>query len=156
MVGKHGHRSNVPVASLLGSYRRMMYVPCSDSMTTQLEIKFAGENRSANHVTIVVSALMLDRSVDDVKPTLELYAEFIESQNLIIDKHELGKQKWLSVWTSSILTSISFTTIDALTTASAYGSFFSLEKNFLEIHYVHREIEGVVSAVRASPPYHLS
>ena len=52
-------------------------VPFLGSMITQLETKFAGHDSSS-----------MSRSVDDVKPTLELYAEFIINSNSLIAELE--------------------------------------------------------------------
>jgi len=103
------------------------------------------------HITTIVPAFLLSRSVDDVKPALELYADFIASQNVVLAEMELWKQKWVSVSASTIPTVIPSTPIDALnccqeaifpnvyvlltiacilpvTTASAERSFSSLRR----------------------------
>ena len=151
LVGRQCHRSNVPAASPLEYYRRTVYIPFIDSMITQLETKFAGHNSSVYHITNVVPAFLLSRSVDDVKPALELYVDFIDSQNVVLAELELWKQKWLSVSTSTVPSIIPSTAIDALnscqksifpnvytlltiactlpvTTASAERSFSSLRR----------------------------
>ena len=114
-------------------------------MIAQLETKFAGPHNN------VVPAFLLSRSVDDVKPALELYVYFIDSQNVVLAELELWKQKWLSVSTSTVTSIIPSTAIDALnscqrsifpnvytlltiactlpvTTASAERSFSSLRR----------------------------
>jgi len=151
LVGRQCHRSNVPAASPLEYYRRTVYIPFMDSMITQLETKFAGQNSSVYHITNVVPAFLLIRSVDDDKPSLQLYADFIDSQNVVLAELELWKQKWLSVSASTVPSTIPSTAIDALnscqksifpnvhtlltiactlpvTTASAERSFSSLRR----------------------------
>ena len=127
-----------------------MYIPFIDCMM-QLETKFAGHNSSVYYISNVVPSFLLIRTVDDVKPALELYADFIDSQNVVLAELELWKQKWLSVSASSVPSTIPSTAIDALnscqksifpnvhtlltiactlpvTTASAERSFSSLRR----------------------------
>lgn len=120
-------------------------------MIAQLETRYAGHNSSVYHITTIVPAFLLSRSVDDVKPALELYADFIDSQNVVLAEMKLWKQKWVSVSASTVPTVIPSTSIDALnccqeaifpnvyvlltiartlpvTTASAERSFSSLRR----------------------------
>lgn len=83
-------------------------------MIAQLETRYAGHNSSVYHITTIVPAFLLSRSVDDVKPALELYADFIDSQNVVLAEMKLWKQKWVSVSASTIPTVIPSTSIDAL------------------------------------------
>ena len=63
-------------------------------MIAQLETRHAGHNSYVYHITTIVPAFLLSRSVDDVKPTSELYADFIDSQNVVLAEMELWKQKF--------------------------------------------------------------
>jgi hypothetical protein len=83
-------------------------------MIAQLETKLQVITVLCRHITTIVPAFLLSRSVDDVKPALELYAEFIDSQNVVLAEMELWKQKWVSVSASTIPTVIPSTAIDAL------------------------------------------
>jgi len=97
LVGKQRHRENVPASTPEEYFRRTIYIPFLDSMILQLESRFSGHNKAMYSLSSLIPAFITCRTIDDLIPSLETYAAFIDDVSAVTGEFELWKRKWSSI-----------------------------------------------------------
>ncbi|KAL5496899.1 hypothetical protein EMCRGX_G013272 [Ephydatia muelleri] len=93
-VARQRNRVNVESCSDQEYFKRAIYYPFLDHILSELRSRFNKHSRIIAHLWSLIPRFISSYSFSDLQPALDMYGQFLESEQAVKGEYDLWKKRW--------------------------------------------------------------